>query len=915
MLKELNDIETKDKFEEMIIFQFDINDTINMQYFYEKFNEVKEKILKKKDEYTFNNPYSLELKNGLKAEIFDISNYFFSFKLANILKRNIYSFPIKAKLKIKNNEADINIISFNQVKFIISQNELSHPELFCNNCQQKLSLINFNILSHREHSLKILDLDNFKECKSVVELNNFFKKESFKFESVISFEPNFNKYFNRKNRINSKKEFIYYENIEGRKNLSKYLNLEAAIGKYTIFYGEKGIGKSITLIHTLKYQINHSNCKTLYLHCKYLDFLEKEGKYSEIRRILIDEIPFLFYNNFPGYKYCLNIITKFNFDLNNTIWDLIKIILKSLLSFDSKKCLIVFDQYSNKFDPKLKLESIVEELFSLEHGKKTFAIFSVMSMNNGDAKRIKISSILKSDMQSKYLATELNNIICTQKFSNIKYQQIYEKVGKTLQNYHEISQIENEKELHEYYINKKEEIKRKIIKFLNKGKNVNLSYEDVYNLMRISVNNDYIKEEIKKLFDFINFKYFGVKNHGKNYQIFYLYPIVEEVIKEIYYNFISNNQIVCDKLHWDDLIKGRGRGYRFEQIILKYLSPSKSEENCNIPDIKISEKRQIPRFIPKKNEVNAPYIEEKIKIEKNKAYLIEQEAFDGKNLDFIIIDYHYKEPILFAFKVSIYQKEIFKNEYIKNMLNDMISYLDNFFINLQIKKENAYFGYILSSDNENKLSFKTMIKLCEKNNVAYSFFCVEKNSLLNLNKRIILSIYEMVKNPFNSENILVYDNKNFGHKYQLKKNKNPKYEIPEETKNHIIHILKGVYKRDIFDFKFRQSLSKRFILQSSHDFYYTENGEGKQFIVIKGVGNLQIFNLDNIKKDFVENHILNINTAYDCYNVEYKGQKNKDKEYSDESDEEELLFPKMKFNIKSKKNCQNFYKLSYNNGL
>ena len=222
------------------------------------------------------------------------------------------------------------------------------------------------------------------------------------------------------------------------------------------------------MIHTLKYQINHSNCKTLYLHCKYLDFLEKEGKYSEIRRILIDEIPFLFYNNFPGYKYCLNIITKFNFDLNNTIWDLIKIILKSLLSFDSKKCLIVFDQYSNKFDPKLKLESIVEELFSLEHGKKTFAIFSVMSMNNGDAKRIKISSILKSDMQSKYLATELNNIICTQKFSNIKYQQIYEKVGKTLQNYHEISQIENEKELHEYYINKKEpsvlkDIKKEII--------------------------------------------------------------------------------------------------------------------------------------------------------------------------------------------------------------------------------------------------------------------------------------------------------------------------------------------------------------------------------------------------------------------------------------------------------------------
>jgi hypothetical protein len=64
----------------------------------------------------------------------------------------------------------------------------------------------------------------------------------------------------------------------------------------------------------------------------------------------------------------------------------------------------------------------------------------------------------------------------------------------------------------------------------------------------------------------------------------------------MYYNY--NNQTVSNKLLSNDLIKGEGRGYSFDQAILKYLSPSKNEDNNNIPDIIISEKKQIPRFIP-----------------------------------------------------------------------------------------------------------------------------------------------------------------------------------------------------------------------------------------------------------------------------------------------------------------------------
>ena len=39
-------------------------------------------------------------------------------------------------------------------------------------------------------------------------------------------------------------------------------------GKFVIYYGFPGIGKSITALHSLKYEINHENIKTLYIHCK-----------------------------------------------------------------------------------------------------------------------------------------------------------------------------------------------------------------------------------------------------------------------------------------------------------------------------------------------------------------------------------------------------------------------------------------------------------------------------------------------------------------------------------------------------------------------------------------------------------------------------------------------------------------------
>ena len=212
-------------------------------------------------------------------------------------------------------------------------------------------------------------------------------------------------------------------------------------------------------------------------------------------------------------------------------------------------------------------------------------------------------------------------------------------------------------------------------------------------LIRISPNIAYTQNDIESLLELIHFKYFDVKKVDEFYEITYNNIIVEEVLKEIYYSFIYDNQNVYEKLLNYDVIKGGGKGCCFEEIVVKNLSPSYLNDNFTIPYLNIKEREKIPKFLPKINENTLPFINEKIKLE-NKTYIIEQEIFGGKNIDFIIIDIIGKDQYIFAFQVSIFKDEIFSIDNIKNILKNMYEYLKNFFTNLNVKKENIYFGYV-----------------------------------------------------------------------------------------------------------------------------------------------------------------------------------------------------------------------------
>ena len=110
-------------------------------------------------------------------------------------------------------------------------------------------------------------------------------------------------------------------------------------------------------MNVLKYEINHENIKTLYIHCKHLRLLDEEFDYLKIKNLLLYEIPFLFYNDFTSYQECVHLIKNFEFDLYGTYIALINDII-NFLTKKPYKYLLVFDQYNQSTDTEGKIKNI-----------------------------------------------------------------------------------------------------------------------------------------------------------------------------------------------------------------------------------------------------------------------------------------------------------------------------------------------------------------------------------------------------------------------------------------------------------------------------------------------------------------------------------------------------------------------------
>ena len=106
-------------------------------------------------------------------------------------------------------------------------------------------------------------------------------------------------------------------------------------------------------------------------------------------------------------------------------------------------------------DPDGKIKNIINNILKNGNISKNFTFYSFMSLNNTDVKKYKIDKLLNANRNENITVIEIENINYDGKFSNAKFQEIYEKVGKSIKNYSELKQ-QKEKDLEEYYNKKKE---------------------------------------------------------------------------------------------------------------------------------------------------------------------------------------------------------------------------------------------------------------------------------------------------------------------------------------------------------------------------------------------------------------------------------------------------------------------------
>ena len=111
------------------------------------------------------------------------------------------------------------------------------------------------------------------------------------------------------------------------------------------------------------------------------------------------EIPFLFYNNYKGYKNCVENLQEYSNNNDDTIWPLIDIILSSLENNDKIK-FIAFDQYNSNSDPNNELENICNKY--LKKYNKDIGFLTLSSINNRDIKELKVKHMLQTNNEFQY---------------------------------------------------------------------------------------------------------------------------------------------------------------------------------------------------------------------------------------------------------------------------------------------------------------------------------------------------------------------------------------------------------------------------------------------------------------------------------------------------------------------------------
>ena len=224
-----------------------------------------------------------------------------------------------------------------QIIYIINNNTFKTICNFTNYIRLYKGCQDIYIINNMEYKMMTKDiLMSISKRKQ----NNFLGKT---YISPIDFDKNFYLYF--PNYKGQKDKFRVFYSIYRESVVKNILENDSTVVKK--YFGRNSIGKSITLIGTLKYMYDHSWYNTFYINCERIEYYSRKN-YNICKQILIDEISYLFSRDYNSYCKAVNEIKNFDIipnDKNKNFWSLLLKILN-----------IVADSINKFYDNEKKSE-------------------------------------------------------------------------------------------------------------------------------------------------------------------------------------------------------------------------------------------------------------------------------------------------------------------------------------------------------------------------------------------------------------------------------------------------------------------------------------------------------------------------------------------------------------------------------
>ena len=313
-----------------------IKDDLTMETVYQEIQVY----LKKNKKCDRNTTFKINQKYTIK--IFHQINHYISLVIDNEYL-DLFIKPIKYKMITnENNIINLEIIAISQLNSILEKYNYNEPLIFCKQCNNKYySLESENLIKHENHIDSCIKESKFLTIKPKESYADIFNENDYFFGKnylPLKFEPNFKLYFKDSDIIIKENELkIFEDNNQNRIKILHKIDIINSVDSLKKYFGQPGRGKTLFLIGILKYIINHEYKGTFYINCKTLSTLHET---IELKQLIIDEIPFLFYNNHEDYLECAKIISNYNYlqkDNNSSFFILINLVIDYIIQNPKKK--------------------------------------------------------------------------------------------------------------------------------------------------------------------------------------------------------------------------------------------------------------------------------------------------------------------------------------------------------------------------------------------------------------------------------------------------------------------------------------------------------------------------------------------------------------------------------------------------